>query len=42
MSRRFTLIPIAFIVIVGAVWAGSLMIPDTPTFPSLPSTPGTL
>jgi hypothetical protein len=42
MSRKFSYIPLALIVIVGAVWAGSMITPDKPGFPSLPSSAGTL
>lgn len=41
-QRKFSYIPLALIIIVGAVWAGSMITPDKPGFPSLPNTVGTI
>ena len=40
--KKLTLIPLALIVLVGAIWASSIITLDKPGFPSNPQTPGTL
>jgi hypothetical protein len=42
IMKKLTLIPLALIVLVGAIWASSIITPDKPGFPSNPQTPGTL
>lgn len=42
MSRKLSLIPLALIILVGWVWASSILWPDTTEFPANPQTPGTL
>lgn len=40
--KKLSLIPLTLIVIVGVVWASSIITPDKPWFPSLPDSPGTI
>ena len=42
MSRKFSLIPLGIVVLVGAVWASSGLFPNTTEFPSSPGGIGTL
>lgn len=42
MNHKYSMIPLALIVLVGAVWAASMITPDKPGFPSLPNSAGTL